>query len=231
MDITRRFGRPQEVTTDRGRAFFSELFMKTCQGLFIKYKPIATDQAQADGMVERVNKTLTDIASITSKGEGATWANYVGEIEYAINTRVSSVTKFSPYELVYGRLPPGPTYTEVLQPDELKTAPQQLRVLRNRINILQQMAHKNQMEAAGRQWNYYNAHAQAHHFEEGDLVYYYKPSSAERGITSKLAYKWTGPYRITKQIGDVTFVLKNEKENKELPGTAHARQLYKPIKL
>ena len=87
------------------------------------------------------------------------------------------------------------------------------------------------MEAAGRQWNYYNAHAQAHHFEEGDLVYYYKPSSAERGITSKLAYKWTGPYRITKQIGDVTFVLKNEKENKELPGTAHARQLYKPIKL
>ena len=67
MDITRRFGRPQEVTTDRGRAFFSELFMKACQGLFIKYKPIATDQAQADGMVERVNKTLADIASIKTK--------------------------------------------------------------------------------------------------------------------------------------------------------------------
>jgi len=39
MDIMRRFGRPKEITTDRGRAFFSELFMKVCEDLFINQLP------------------------------------------------------------------------------------------------------------------------------------------------------------------------------------------------
>ena len=58
MDIVRRFGRPIEVTTDRGRAFTSDLFLKTCEGMFVRFKPVGTGQPQANGMVERVNRTL-----------------------------------------------------------------------------------------------------------------------------------------------------------------------------
>ena len=113
-DIGRRFGPPKEVTADRGRAFMSKLFMETSRGYFIEFKPVAVSQPQADGMVERVNRTLTDIAAILTKGKWKQWADYVGEIEYAINTRVSSVTNHSPYELVYGRIPPSPTYVDIL---------------------------------------------------------------------------------------------------------------------
>ena len=46
-------------------------------------------------------------------------------------------------------------------------------------------------------------------------------------MTSKLAYKWSGPYTVAKEVGPVTYILK-DKDGKELPGTAHARQMYRP---
>lgn len=227
MDITRRFGRPTEVTTDRGRAFMSNLFMKACEGLFIRYKPVGVSQPQANGMVERVNRTLTHVASIICGGDGSQWAKHVGEIEYALNTRVSSVTGYSPYELVYGRLPPDPIYTDIVCREEERGEDEQVKELKKRIQVLQQLAHENQMAAAEVQRSFHDAHAKAHHFQVGDIVHLYKPSSVEKGVTTKLAYKWSGPFKIAKVHGPVTFSLE-DMNGKPLPGTYHARHLYKP---
>jgi len=226
-DIIRRFGRPQEITTDRGRAFMSRPFMNVMERMFIKYKYTGVGQPQADGMVERVNRTIIHIASTMCGGDGSKWAQYVGEIEYAINTRVSSVTKFSPYELVYGRHPPGPTYTdEVTRGGEAGKELEQIHNLRRRISVLQQVAHENQMEASDKQISYHDAHAKAHRFKSGDTVWWYRQSATEKGVTSKLAYKWKGPFIIAKVIGPVTYILKDKYDN-ILPGTVHARELYK----
>ena len=84
------------------------------------------------------------------------------------------------------------------------------------------------MRAAGKQKTYHDLHAKTHCFKVGDTVWYYMQSQAEKGVTSKLAYKWKGPYTISKQIGPVTFIL-TDKNGKVIPGTAHARQLYKPL--
>ena len=194
--------------------------MDACRGLFIRYKPIAVGQAQADGMVERVNRTLLHVASTICSGDETKWAQYIGEIEYALNTRVSSVAGHSPYELVYGRLPPGPSYTNILNSDpEGRRADENVRVLRNRIQVLQQLAHENQMQAAKGQISYHDARARAHRFQVGDMVWYYRASSLKRGQTSKLAYKWKGPYVIAKVLGPVTYTLR-DKEGKILPGVA-----------
>jgi len=81
------------------------------------------------------------------KGDDSIWANYVKEIEYAYNTRISSVTRFSPYELVYGRLPPGPVYIDPIRKEEREnmTTDQSVIQLRERINVLEQLAHDNQV--------------------------------------------------------------------------------------
>jgi len=196
MDIIRRFGRPKKITTDRGRAFMSEHFMKVCEDLFIVFKPVAVGQAQADGMVERVKQTVAYIATTMCGGDGSLWAYHVGEIEYALNTRISTVTKHSPYELVYGRLPPDPVYIDLPGEEGGRSwdNKEDLHNLRRRINVLQQLAHENQMVAAKEQHDYYNAHAERHSFKVGNKVWLYKPSTAERGVTSKLAYRWTGRY-------------------------------------
>lgn len=228
FDIIRRFGRPQEITTDKGRAFMSELFLKTCEGNLIKFKPIGVGRPQGNGMAERVNKTLLDALSIMCEGKGSKWAQHIGEVEYALNTRVSSVTGYTPYELVFGRLPPSPVYRDILADDnEQANADDSVKILRERINALQQAAHENQLAAAKAQRTYHDAKAQTHKFEVGDIVWLYNKSSVERGVTTKLASKWNGPYIITKAPGDVTYILADE-NGKTLPGTYHARYLYKP---
>lgn len=90
----------------------------------------------------------------------------------------------------------------------------------------QQLAHENQTRAAKQQKSFHDARAQAHEFKVGDTVWLYRRSQAERGLTSKLAYKWCGPYKVTKKVGDVTYILSDEQGN-ELPGTAHARLMYR----
>jgi len=102
---------------------------------------------------------------------------YVPEIEYSLNTRVSSVTKHSLWE------------DQFIQTRRRGKRRENVRILRNRINILQQIAHENQMEAAERQHSFHDAHAEAHSFNVGDTVWYYKDSSTEKGVTSKLAFR------------------------------------------
>ena len=228
MEISTRFGPPKQVTTDQGRANMSNLMMQACHDLFIKFKPVGVKRPQANGMVERVNRTIKEVATTVCKGNQEIWANYVGVIEYVINTRISSVTKFSPYELVFGRQPPGPTYTQGI--DEEGRRPQSeeegVEQLRKRIRLLQEQAHRNQMEAAGRQLSYHDAHAKHHTFEVNDMVWFCKRSTMQKGVTSKLKYSWTGPFWIKEALGPVTFTLV-DKRGEQLPGTYHSRYLYK----
>jgi len=231
MTIASRVGHPKQVTTDRGRAFMSIPFETICHDFGIEFKPAAVGQPQANGMVERVNRTILQAATILGKGRQEVWADHVEELEYALNTRISSVTGFSPYELVFGRQPPGPTYLLPIRKEEEEkegmTWDERVAALRERIKLFENLAHENQMEAAEKQMTYHEAHAQAHHFNVNDYVWYYRKSSLQKGITSKLKYSWTGPFRIVKAIGPVNYVLQ-DKEGKILPGTYHARLLYKP---
>ena len=120
LEISNRFGPPREVTTDRGRAFMSNQFMTACGGLNIVFKPVAVKQPQANGMVERVNRTLIQVAKA-----------------------ICEERKGEPYD-------------------------DSMEALRKRIRLIQRMAHKNHMEAAGKQRTYHNAHAKAHRFKVGD---------------------------------------------------------------
>ena len=228
MEIVRRFGRPLVVTTDHGRAFNSALFDKTCEGLFVVHQMTGIGRARANGMVERVNRTIRRVATFICGGDGKQWHKFIGEIEYAINTRINNVTGYSPYELVYGRKPPGPTYTDnIVGETEDWVAEDNIRILRKRIEVLQQLAHRNQVKASKKQVSYHDAHAKSHTFAVGDKVYVYRGSAAERGVTSKLSFKWDGPYTITEELGGKTYNLRNDETNQPLGRSYHAGELYK----
>ena len=133
-----------------------------------------------------------------------------------------------PYELVFGRLPPGPVYVDAIREgkDDGKEG-DEVQDLKDEILSLQQIAHQNQTAALSRQVSYHDAHARAHDFKIGDSVWVYRQSDVEKGVTSKLLFRWKGPYTIREKVGDVTYILEGE-DGKRVPGTVHARHLYKP---
>jgi len=228
MEIVTRFGPPKSVTTDQGSANMSHLFQIACHDLAIKFTNVGVKRPEGNGAVERVNKTIQEVATAFCGGRQDVWAQHVREIEYALNTRVSSVTKFTPYELVYGRQPPGPRYAQVIDEEGryVSTLSEQAAIVKRRINVLEQLAYKNQMEAAGKQAAYHDAHAEHHKFDINDTVWYYRKSSMEKGIASKLRYRWTGPFKIAKVMGPVTYLLE-DMEGTQLPGSYHAKYLLK----
>ena len=91
--------------------------------------------------------------------------------------------------------------------------------------MLQQRAHENQMEARGQQVSFHDAHAMAHSFQAGDQVLRYRKSEAQKGVASKLMYKWDGPYFIIEQKG-TRYKLK-DKDGKIIPDLIPGKELYK----
>ena len=60
-------------------------------------------RAQADGQTERQNLVLEDALRCMVSYRGMNWVNYLGTIEYAHATLVSSSTQLSPFQLDTGR--------------------------------------------------------------------------------------------------------------------------------
>ena len=58
---------------------------------------------QENGLVERVNKTVTTLLEKRAAGDFNNWDRHLPYAMFAYNTTPSSVTGFSPFEMLYGR--------------------------------------------------------------------------------------------------------------------------------
>ncbi|PIK39039.1 Retrovirus-related Pol polyprotein from transposon [Apostichopus japonicus] len=68
-----RFGVPEELHTDQGRQFESELFQHMCRLLDIHKTRTTPFHPQSDGMVERFNRTLEDMLSLVVSENQKDW--------------------------------------------------------------------------------------------------------------------------------------------------------------
>lgn len=97
------YSRPRRVITDRGSAFRSEDFNQYLDEQNIEHVKIATGSPQANGQVERVNRTLTAmLAKITEPIQHSDWSKMLRKVEFAMNNSVQSSTKQTPCILLYG---------------------------------------------------------------------------------------------------------------------------------
>ncbi|CAK9292697.1 unnamed protein product [Gordionus sp. m RMFG-2023] len=96
-------GRARIQINDQGREFVNEIsnnFYKlvgTMQRVTSAYHP------QANGMVERVNRTIQNALLKCIKDDQLIWTNALPGIIFAYNTSLHESSKFTPYELMYGR--------------------------------------------------------------------------------------------------------------------------------
>ena len=94
-----RVGVPEEILTDQGTNFTSQLLSEIYR--LLQIKPIRTIpyHPQTDGLVERFNGTLKAMLKKTATEEGKDWDQLLPYLLFAYR----EVPLFSPFKLVYGR--------------------------------------------------------------------------------------------------------------------------------
>ena len=109
-----KYGVPTVILSDQGSHFRNQL-MSNIQNL-IGYNHIYSTpyHPQTNGIVERFNSTFVPQISKLQDTEGNNWDEYLQAVVFAYNTGIHKTTKYSPYELVYGRLASSPyPYTTI----------------------------------------------------------------------------------------------------------------------
>jgi len=97
------------IKSDHGREFQNEKFDKFCSKLGIKHNFSAPRTPQQNGVVERKNRSLEELARTMLNKTGLPkyfWADVVSTACYVINrVLIRPILKQAPYELFRGRKP------------------------------------------------------------------------------------------------------------------------------
>ena len=102
-NIVCRHGVPQELLSDRGSNFLSELMLEVCSILGIKKLNTSSYHPQTDGLVEKFNCTLINMISKHTDTGALEWDQQIQLLLFAYRSMVQESTRESPFFLLYGR--------------------------------------------------------------------------------------------------------------------------------
>ena len=103
-----RYSLPEQLHSDQGRQFESQLMKEICDLLNIAKTRTTAYHPQCDGLVERFNRTLKHMLSNTLKDHPFNWEQWLRKVCMAYNSSIHSSTGYTPYCLLFGheaRLP------------------------------------------------------------------------------------------------------------------------------
>lgn len=116
-NVISRHGVPTEILSDRGPSFVSRLLEQVCLLMGIKRVNTTAYHPQTDGLVERFNRTLTDMLAKTVGSGGRDWDVRLPYVLFAYRASPQASSKESPFFLLYGRDPRLPTETALAPPN------------------------------------------------------------------------------------------------------------------
>eukprot|EP00253_Pinus_taeda_P033862 PITA_33862 len=170
-----------------------------------------TSTLVAQSFMDQIFKLHGMPTSIVSDHDPIFTSNFWQELfrlqaEWWYNTNYHATTKVTPYEAIYGQLPPSPTSyikgcSKVQAVDQL---------LQNHTTMLANLS-KNLHQAQNCMKQQVDQHRSERQFQEGDQVFFrlqpYKQTSLKEKGCQKLSPKFYGPYRVLQCIGEVAYKL------------------------
>ena len=102
-EVFLRYSVPEQLHSDQGRQFESELLTKVCKLLNMRKTRTTPYHPQCDDLVERFNRTLLDMLATCSKEHPFNWEQHIHKACMADNTSIHPSTGFTPFYLMFGR--------------------------------------------------------------------------------------------------------------------------------
>lgn len=96
-EVFRLHGAPQAIVSDRDSLFTSSLWERFAQRLGIKLNFTTSSNPQADGQVERLNRTLTERVRTLCQEQGTSWEKMLPLIEFSYNNSYQATIRATPF--------------------------------------------------------------------------------------------------------------------------------------
>ncbi|GJR39851.1 reverse transcriptase domain-containing protein [Tanacetum coccineum] len=220
-NIVCRFGLPGEIISDNGKQFRDNPFKDWCEKLCIRQHFASVKHPQANGLVERANRSLGEGIKARLDERSRDWIEELPHVLWAHRTMIKSSNGETPFSLTYG--------TEAVIPAEigmptLRTAEvdqaknnEALGINLDLIEEKREQAAIQEAKSKKKMEKYYNSRVRGTSFKPGDMVYRSNEAShAQDG--GKLGPKWEGPYEVKESLGRGAYKLKDRKGN-DMPRT------------
>lgn len=200
-----RYGLPKEIATDRGSEFMSTVFQEVCKLLKITHLNSTAYHHQSIGALENSHKNLGSFLRIQSDNHPEAWSQWLPYWCFSFNTTVHSETKFTPFELVFGKicsLPSNldnnivePLYNHESYPLELKF----------RLQLTQKEARENLIRSKIQRKNTYDKSTNPVIYKPNDLILVKNENS------NKMDSIYSGPFEVVKDMSPNVQINKNGK--------------------
>ncbi|GFO17205.1 gypsy retrotransposon integrase-like protein 1 [Plakobranchus ocellatus] len=208
LTIYARLGIPKEILSDHGPQFISDLMNQVCRLMGIKHVYSSIFHPSSNGMCERINGVIKAMLRKVADKHPGDWDRLLPSVLFAYRETPQDGTKFSPFELMYGRTPRGimsvlkELYTDQELVQEVKTTYQYVIDLERRIYDSCQLAAAKSSENADKATIYADRGAELRSLKPDDKVLVLLPQTK-----NKLLMRWQGPYIVRERISKVDYVV------------------------
>ena len=97
------FGPPKTILTDQGKEFCNKIFDSLSTMAGVEHTITSPYQPRTNGLVENFNKTIVNAIKKHTEKDKSQWDKWIPYVLMAYRSRIHSITKFSPFELMFGR--------------------------------------------------------------------------------------------------------------------------------
>ncbi|OBZ81002.1 Transposon Ty3-I Gag-Pol polyprotein, partial [Choanephora cucurbitarum] len=193
FEVVLKLGVPARLIADNGTNFVCEAVKQVCARLGIQRSLTSVEHPQTDGLVERLNRTIKTSLTICTEGNPLDWDEQLPFVTFAYNTAKQSSTRFSPFEVLFGRKARLPVLPD-LELESAKSYETETWVayLKNRIPLLHGQVVKNIEQAQVRQKRSYNKGSRVKYdYKTGDLIA--RKNLEKSGFPKE---RWSNPWTI-----------------------------------
>ncbi len=216
-----RMGTPLILLSDLGKCFEARLFQSMCECLQIHKVSTSVMRPQANGVVERFNRTLTSMLTMYCENDQRNWDSFLQQVMLAYRASKHAATGFSPNKMVLGREVNLPMTAvigmPVSEPTTESSVDDYVLNLQNSLTRAHDLARQALKKQATYRKRHYDVKAKQRTLNVGQAVWLYDPS-LKVGVSSKLTSKWKGPYLVVRKIDDMMYLVKRKPTQ---PAKAH----------
>ena len=201
-----RHGIPESILTDRGLEFDNSTMLVLAAELGIDKKRISPLHPQANGAVERLNRTIGHMLKKTQGEDDLDWDLNIPFVRFNYLNQEHSSTGYSPFFLTYGRNPRTPVLVKESTMPKPKTPQEWAADLAKTFKEAHKQSTTRDMQQKQKRVEKSKEAPATQRYKINDKVLIYKPQ--KKGRASALHKPWVGPYIIIQCREGNTFRVK-----------------------